>query len=97
LVAPILQTFILDHDPQQLGVWVDRISNWDFQQIIPCHFDGPITANSQQFRQAFAGLTPGAEEPVFGSENQPLPLQDVQFIQTLEKALDQRGITAPPR
>jgi hypothetical protein len=53
LVAPILQTLILNRAPAQTIAWVDRVSQWDFQQIIPCHFDAPITATPHEFRAAF--------------------------------------------
>jgi Domain of unknown function (DUF4336) len=29
------------------------VSQWDFEQIIPCHFDAPITATPREFRAAF--------------------------------------------
>ncbi len=59
LVAPILQTLILNRAPAQTIAWVDRVSQWDFQQIIPCHFDAPITATPSEFRAAFDFLKSG--------------------------------------
>ena len=53
LVAPILQTLILNRAPAQTITWVDRVSQWEFEQIIPCHFDAPIAATPQEFRAAF--------------------------------------------
>jgi Domain of unknown function (DUF4336) len=53
LVAPILQTLILNRAPISTITWVDRVSQWDFEQIIPCHFDAPIAATPAQFRAAF--------------------------------------------
>ncbi len=53
LVAPILQTLILNRAPTQTIDWVDRVAQWDFGQIIPCHFDAPIAATPQEFRTAF--------------------------------------------
>lgn len=53
LVAPILQTLILNRAPAQTIAWVDRVSQWDFEQIIPCHFDAPIAATPSEFRAAF--------------------------------------------
>ncbi|MBC7880451.1 MAG: DUF4336 domain-containing protein [Anaerolineae bacterium] len=58
-VAPILQLLILNRAPQETRNWVDKISRWNFKQIIPCHFDAPIQAGSEQFRQAFAFLEEG--------------------------------------
>jgi Domain of unknown function (DUF4336) len=57
LVAPILQTLILNRAPTQTIDWVDRVAQWDFQQIISCHFDAPIAATPQEFRAAFQFLS----------------------------------------
>jgi Domain of unknown function (DUF4336) len=53
LVAPILQTLILNRAPTQTIAWVDRVAQWDFDRIIPCHFDAPIAATPAEFRAAF--------------------------------------------
>jgi Domain of unknown function (DUF4336) len=53
LVAPILQTLILNRAPSQTIVWVDRVAQWDFERIIPCHFDAPISTTPAEFRAAF--------------------------------------------
>ncbi len=96
-VAPILQTFILDHDPRAVLAWADRVASWDFERIIPCHFDAPIATTPQGFRQAFAVFDLSCSDQLtFGSTNQPLPAADVEFIRKLEESLDQWGITAPP-
>lgn len=95
-VAPVLQTFILDHAPKDVIAWADRVVGWDFEWIIPCHFDAPIKATPRQFRQAFAVFEPAVDQPMFGSESQPLPAADVEFLKKLEENLDRRGITSPP-
>ena len=39
----------------QTREWVDSITrSWNFRQIIPCHFDGPISATPQEFKAAFS-------------------------------------------
>lgn len=97
-VAPILQTFILDHALQDVIAWADRVASWEFQQIIPCHFDAPIAASPEQFRQALAVFEqPAADQLLFGSKFQPLPEADVQFLKQLEATLDRQGITSPPK
>ncbi|BAY21073.1 hypothetical protein NIES2100_08180 [Calothrix sp. NIES-2100] len=90
-VAPILQTLILPQAPKAVLNWADKVANWDFQQIISCHFDSPIKTNPQQFRQAFAFLEQNS------SANQALPETDLQFIKELEANLLKRGIATPPR
>lgn len=95
-VAPILQTFILDHNPQGVIAWADRVASWKFEQIIPCHFDAPIAATPREFRRAFAVFESSFNQETFGSTSHPLPQKDVQFIRNLEATLDRQGITAPP-
>jgi Domain of unknown function (DUF4336) len=97
-VAPILQTLIFSQAPRQVLDWADHIACWDFQQIIPCHFDAPIPAGPHQFHQAFAFLK---KEPSVGyslsSRSQPLPEQDFEFIRELEANLIRCGIATPPK
>ncbi|CDN15866.1 expressed protein [Richelia intracellularis] len=52
-VAPILQALILNRAPQETLTWVEKLTTWDFQRIIPCHLDSPIAATPQELRQAF--------------------------------------------
>lgn len=91
LVAPILQTLILNRSPQETLAWADRVSQWDFQRIIPCHFDSPITASPQEFRQAFTFL-----------EKQPNPIptllpKDFELLQEIDAGLTRWGITPPAK
>jgi Domain of unknown function (DUF4336) len=85
LVAPILQQLILNRNPQEVLAWVDRVAQWDFQQIIPCHFQAPITATPTEFRAAFDFLTQG----------QQLPSADFQLLQNIDKLLKTSGILPP--
>ncbi|WP_088894074.1 DUF4336 domain-containing protein [Leptolyngbya ohadii] len=94
-VAPILQTLILDQSPQIVLDWAERVSRWQFERIIPCHFDAPFAATPEQFRQAFSVLKP-SQLIRFGSESHALPAADVQFIIKLEETLDKLGVTNPP-
>jgi Domain of unknown function (DUF4336) len=89
-VAPILQTLILPQAPTQVLDWANKVATWDFERIIPCHFDSPIAAFPDQFRQAFAFLEKSSE-----SLNQPLLEEDFRFIKELEADLIRRGIATP--
>lgn len=95
-VAPILQTLIFPQAPQQVLDWVDKVATWEFQQIIPCHFDAPIQTNPQQFRQAFMFLQKQPTGEIF-SADQPLLKDDFEFVQTLEANLIKFGIARPPQ
>lgn len=96
-VAPILQTLILNRAPQETLNWVEQVTNWNFQQILPCHFDCPIPANSQQFRQAFEFLNPDSKTRNNGSyqNHDPLPDQDFELLRQIEATLKRRGIIPP--
>lgn len=94
LVAPILQTLILNRAPQETYTWVKRVASWDFWRIIPCHFDCPIPATPQQFQQAFAFLSPQLEIPLEG-DRYPLPPEDFELLRELEQGLSKTGIVPP--
>jgi hypothetical protein len=87
LVAPILQTLILDHLPEKTIEWASLVALWDFERIIPCHFDAPVATSPHQFREAFAFL----------ESETSLPPEDLAFILELEENLDKKGITRPPQ
>jgi Domain of unknown function (DUF4336) len=89
LVAPILQTLILNRDPQATIAWVNRVAAWDFRSIIPCHFDAPIAATPQQFQQAFAFLDPNSRLDF------PLPTADFHLMQQIDRVLTQWRIIKP--
>ena len=90
LVAPILQTLILNRAPVATLAWVDRVVSWNFKQIIPCHFDAPVATNPQEFARAFAFLSPNANS---GS----LPEADLQTLKTIDAFLYKPGIVPPPK
>lgn len=90
-VAPILQTLILNRAPQETIEWADRVASWSFQRILPCHFDSPIAATPQQFRQAFSFLEKSSTEGL------ALLAEDFTFLKELEAGLEKRGITPPAK
>jgi hypothetical protein len=98
LVAPILQTLILNRSPQETLAWADRISQWQFQRIIPCHFASPISATPQEFRQAFGFLE---QRPLAGISKSAgsghLLAEDFELLKAIDEGLVQRGITPPAK
>ncbi|MGI8502587.1 MAG: DUF4336 domain-containing protein, partial [Hassallia sp.] len=93
-VAPILQTLILNRAPKETIDWADKIASWDFQQIIPCHFDAPIKAQPYQFRQAFSFLEKQYSDI---SSCYPLPEEDFTLLKKIDAGLNKSGITPPPK
>ena len=67
-MAPILQTLILNRDPEAVLAWADRVTAWSFTTIIPCHLESPVRARPADFRAAFSFL----EEPGFGAPSSPV-------------------------
>ena len=98
LVAPILQALIFNRQPQAVINWADTLASWEFQQIIPCHFDSPIQSGRDQFRRAFTFLekTGSGRGEGFGRDHQPLPEEDFRVLRGLYNGLNQLGVTPPP-
>ncbi len=92
-VAPILQRLIMNRDPQQVIDWADRVAQWGFEQIVPCHLAAPVVASPQDFRAAFAFL----EKQPLQAGDFPLPEADFQLLRELEDGLNRARITPPAR
>ena len=90
-VAPILQTLILNRAPRETIDWAQKVASWDFQWIIPSHFDSPIQAKPDQFRQAFSFLE---KHPI---SHTGLPEEDFQLLKEIDQGLNKIGIVPPPR
>jgi Domain of unknown function (DUF4336) len=86
IVAPILQTLILNRAPQEVSQWVDRVAQWPIKQVIPCHFASPIQADSQEFKQAFSFLL----------KDSYLPKDDLECLQSIDDFLVRWRLTPPP-
>ncbi|KAJ1423085.1 hypothetical protein B484DRAFT_331915 [Ochromonadaceae sp. CCMP2298] len=86
LVAPILQTLILNREPERVLEWADRVGSWKFSRIIPSHLENNIRADGRAFRAAFSFLdaqpqTSQSKRPT--TQKQPRqPLQPMQPTQT---------------
>jgi Domain of unknown function (DUF4336) len=82
IVAPILQQLILNRQTEKTLAWVEKVAQWDFQQVISCHFQAPVMANGHDFRQAFDFLQ--------GQSH--LPAADLELLQNIDKLLCRSGI-----
>lgn len=89
-VAPILQTLILNRAPEETLNWANQVSQWDFNRIIPCHFDSPIIATPEQFRQAFSFLEQN-------SDHNLLPQQEFELLLEINNILNKFKITPPSK
>ena len=91
LVAPILQTLILNRAPAETLRWADKIATWDFTRVIACHFDAPVDASPTEFRQAFAFLEPER------SDVASLPDADLQTLRNIDVFLYKSKLVPPPK
>jgi len=98
-VAPVLQTLILNRAPRETLDWADKVASWDFEWIIPCHFDAPIKTQPQQFRQAFSFLEkrPVASAGLFNSSSYPLPEDDFKILREIDAGLNKTRIVPPAK
>lgn len=88
-VAPVLQTLILNRAPQETLAWVERVANWSFQRVIPCHLSAPLEITATEWRDAFAFLLSDGDRKTL------LPDVDFELLRELKETLDRRGITPP--
>ena len=91
-VAPILQTLILNREPEETLNWVERVASWNFERIIPCHLDSPITTQPVQFCQAFSFLQKYSTSSLYA-----LPEEDFQVLKGIDKGLYKSRIIPPPK
>ncbi|MBD2175550.1 DUF4336 domain-containing protein [Pseudanabaena sp. FACHB-1998] len=87
-VAPILQTLILNRDPQSVIQWANKVASWNFKRIIPCHFDNAIAATPNDFRQAFSFLEKDSQFKTTSS----LPEEDFTVLNQINNLLQSNRI-----
>jgi len=91
IVAPILQTLILNRAPQETLAWVNEIAQWDFKQVIPCHFKAPVITTKAEFRQAFSFLE------TQNTSSNTFPPADLKTLKTIDALLYKSGLIPPPK
>ncbi len=98
-VAPILQTLILNRAPRETIDWSYQVASWNFERIVPCHFDAPIPSEPQQFRQAFAFLQkqPIVSAGLLNSNTYPLLENDFKLLKEIDENLVKSGLVPPSK
>lgn len=86
IVAPILQTLIFNRGAKAVLAWADRIAQWEFEQVIPCHFSAPVKAGSSEFRRAFEFLEHPNQESWSGFDHD-LPMVDLEALGQINRLL----------
>ena len=93
LVAPILRKLILNREPERVLDWVDKVSKWPFQRIIPAHFANDVKATPKDFTDAFSFLLEEEKGLRFGRSKVPAPLEgDMKTLSDASKALTAQNV-----
>ncbi|MEM8502845.1 MAG: DUF4336 domain-containing protein [Cyanobacteria bacterium P01_D01_bin.1] len=95
IVAPILQTLIFNRGPEAVLTWADRIAQWEFDQVIPCHFTAPIRTGPTEFRRAFEFLERPNQESWSGFDHD-VPMVDLETLGQIDRRV-QGNVGSPPR
>lgn len=64
LVPPVVRSLLYSQDPRAVRAYVDRVTaKWDFERVVPAHWEGPIDAGPNEFRDAFRFLEDPSLDP----------------------------------
>jgi hypothetical protein len=64
IVPPVVRTLLYAQDPKRVKSWVNRVaSRWNFDSIVPAHWDAPIAAGPEDFQKAFRFLDDSTIDP----------------------------------
>lgn len=102
IVGPVCYSLVYrDSFREDVRAWADRVCQWDFQQILPSHFAGPVAGTSSDVRRAFEvlDLSEDATEASAGSTLPwpfPQPVRyrakDLQLLTDIRNVLKQVGL-----
>ena len=91
LVAPILQTLLLNREPIEVLDFADAVSKWEIERIIPAHFKNDLKYTGADFRRAYTFLEASGEP-----KGQPKPLEaDLKLLRDAEVGLVGAGVIFP--
>jgi hypothetical protein len=57
LVPPVVRTLLYAQNPPAVRRWVDAVvSRWDFERVVPAHWEAPVATSPEEFARAFRFL-----------------------------------------
>jgi len=78
-IFPIIQIILArGNSGQATQAWVDKVSQWDFDRVVPAHLDAPLAMGPSEFRSNFDFIREGVNEVRFCDE-------DVAFLRSAEE------------
>jgi len=69
---------ILSRGPEEVQKWLDRVTRWDFERVVPAHLDAPLSIGPSQLTEVFQFAKTGRNEVRFCDE-------DVAFLRQAEE------------
>jgi hypothetical protein len=78
-IAPIIQ-IIMSRAPDATRKWVDVVTSWQFDRVVPAHFDAPLAIGPKEFAESFEFLSKGNEVRACD--------EDIQFLRESIESLD---------
>eukprot|EP00640_Fibrocapsa_japonica_P003786 CAMPEP_0113934974 /NCGR_PEP_ID=MMETSP1339-20121228/2219_1 /TAXON_ID=94617 /ORGANISM="Fibrocapsa japonica" /LENGTH=360 /DNA_ID=CAMNT_0000936981 /DNA_START=497 /DNA_END=1579 /DNA_ORIENTATION=+ /assembly_acc=CAM_ASM_000762 len=94
IVAPILQTLILNRASQETLDWADKVAAWNPKRLVACHLANNVPITGKRWREAFWFL----EKPQKAAPGMPAPLkEDLAFLQEANEGLTELGTLAEPQ
>lgn len=92
IVAPVVGTLVYENVPQPVNEWARRVAKWDFNRIVPCHFDAPIRAGPRDFLAAFSFLPSSRPEKAKGRGSAYYPNEDMILLRGVADFLLNTGV-----
>ena len=59
----------LSRAPEAASRWLEKVCSWEFQTVVPAHFDAPLRLSPSQFASTFGFLEKGTNEVRFCEED----------------------------
>lgn len=92
VVAPVVGTLVYENVPEPVNAWARRVAKWDFNRIVPCHFDAPIRAGPREFLSAFSFLPSSRPENAKGRGGAYYPSEDMILLRGVADFLLNTGV-----
>eukprot|EP00184_Porphyridium_aerugineum_P008192 CAMPEP_0184693020 /NCGR_PEP_ID=MMETSP0313-20130426/1324_1 /TAXON_ID=2792 /ORGANISM="Porphyridium aerugineum, Strain SAG 1380-2" /LENGTH=452 /DNA_ID=CAMNT_0027150967 /DNA_START=125 /DNA_END=1483 /DNA_ORIENTATION=- len=87
IVAPVVRKLVYSRISKEIADFaMDVAACWNFDKVIPAHFEAPVKADSRDWLEAFSFLLEDREEA------NPLPEEDFETLDNVERVLLSFGL-----
>ncbi len=78
-VCVCLSLLFCSRDPDALFAWVERVTRWDFERVVPAHLDAPLRVGPEALAATFREAFGRGRNEVRACD------EDVQFLRKAEQ------------